>query len=117
MIDFGDIAETAVVFDVAIAAAAQPGPDMRTPEALGHFIAGFHSVRPLLRQEVALLPLLVAVRMGMGLALASWHRHSQPDNPHFDLLHATIDHRLAAIAEVLSIETKQILRRVCGSAA
>ncbi|HSU04574.1 MAG TPA: phosphotransferase, partial [Acetobacteraceae bacterium] len=114
VIDFGDIAETAVVFDVAIAAAAQPGPDMSASAAIGHFIGGFHSVRPLQPQEVSLLPLLVAVRMAMGLVLASWHRHSQPDNPHFGRVQTTIDQRLATMAEICRPEMTQVLRRVCG---
>ena len=114
VIDFGDIAQTAVVFDVAIAAAAQLGEDMPAPEAVGHFVTGFHMVRPLLPEELSVLPLLVALRMAMGLTLASWHRHSQPSNPHFHLTEETIDRRLAAISEVYSPETKQILCCGCG---
>jgi len=114
VIDFGDIAETAIVFDVAITAAAQSGEDMRAPEAIGHFVAGFHTVRSLRPEEVSVLPLLVALRMAMGLTLASWHRHSQPTNLHFNLTEETIDRRLAAISEVCSPETEQILRRISG---
>ncbi|HEY6434321.1 MAG TPA: phosphotransferase [Acetobacteraceae bacterium] len=116
VIDFGDIAETAVVFDVAIAAAAQLGEDMPIPEAIGHFVAGFHAARPLLAEELGALPLLVALRMAMGLTLASWHRHSQPDNPHFDFVEETVARRLAAISEIYSSETTEILRSVCGQA-
>ena len=115
VIDFGDIAETAIIFDVAIAAAAHLGGDMGAAEAIGYFIKGFHRVRPLLGEEIALLPLLIALRMGMGLALASWHKHSQPDNPHFDLSETAINRRLAAMAEVRALAANQILRHVCGS--
>jgi Ser/Thr protein kinase RdoA (MazF antagonist) len=112
VIDFGDIAETAIVFDVAIAAAAHLGEDMRASGAIGHFVSGFHAVRPLLPQELSVLPLLVGLRMAMGLALAAWHRHSQPDNPHFELTEATIDRRLAAINAVYSNETRQALEHL-----
>ncbi len=113
VIDFGDLAETAIIFDVAIAAAAHLGEDMRAPEAIGHFVAGFHAARPLVRQELSMLPLLIGLRMGMGLTLAAWQRRSQPDNRHFDLTDATIDRRLAAISAVNSDETKDVVDRLC----
>lgn len=116
VIDFGDIAETAIVFDVAIAAAAQLGEDMPIADAIAHFVAGFHAARPLLPEEINALPLLVALRMAMGLTLASWHRHAQPDNPHFDFVEATISQRLAAINEICSPDTERILQRVAEQA-
>ena len=50
-IDFGDIAETPVVFDVAIAALSQPAADMSAADAVAHFVRGFHAVRPLTRRR------------------------------------------------------------------
>jgi Ser/Thr protein kinase RdoA (MazF antagonist) len=114
VIDFGDMVETAVVFDVAIAATAQRGEDMPRAEALGHFFAGFHAVRPLLPTEIALLPLLIATRVAMGLTLASWHRHKQPDNPHFTLTDESFQRSMTAIAEIHSAEVAQAVRRACG---
>jgi Ser/Thr protein kinase RdoA (MazF antagonist) len=75
VIDFGDMVKTAVVFDLAIAASSQSGPDMGVAEALSHFVGGFHIITPLLPVEVTLLPLLIATRIAMGMTLASWHRH------------------------------------------
>jgi hypothetical protein len=42
----------------------------------------------------------------MGMTLASWHRHQQPDNPHFDFVlnEEAILRRIAAIAEIRSPE-------------
>lgn len=117
VIDFGDIAETAAVFDVAIAAVSQPGPDMDTDAAVGHFVRGFHARWPLLAEEVALMPLLMACRIAMGLTLASWHRHMQPDNPHFDLSDAAIQRRLAIIAAFHAPSMARSLRHACGFAA
>jgi Ser/Thr protein kinase RdoA (MazF antagonist) len=96
--------ETAVVFDLAIAASSQPGPDMPAADALFHFVGGFHAVRPLLPVETALLPLLIATRHAMGMTLASWHRYQQPDNPHFDFVlnEDAIRRRMTAIAEIRS---------------
>ena len=114
IIDFGDLAETAVVFDVAIAAVTQAGPADDVPTALADFVGGFHAERPLLPEEVALLPLLMAVRIAMGTTLSAWHRHSQPDNPHFEVTEATIRRRLALMAALHSPATVHALRRACG---
>jgi Ser/Thr protein kinase RdoA (MazF antagonist) len=98
VIDFGDLAETACIFDVAIAGVTQPGEDLGREEAVGAFLRGFHAAKPLAAQEIALVPLLLAIRVCTGLSLSCWHRHNQPDNPHFDVSPAAIARRLDAIA-------------------
>ncbi len=113
VIDFGDMVLTAVVFDLAIAATSQAAPDMGVAEALGHFVGGFHAVCPLLQVEAELLPLLIAARVAMGLTLASWHRHAQPDNPHFTLTEERIRRRMTDIAEIRAPEVAQAIARAC----
>jgi Ser/Thr protein kinase RdoA (MazF antagonist) len=114
IIDFGDIAETPIVFDVAIAAVSQPGQDMSTAEALAHFVRGFHEMRPLNAEEVALLPLLMACRMAMGITLVSWHRHTQPDNPHYARPSQTFGEALALIDEFRAPAVAGAVRDACG---
>jgi Ser/Thr protein kinase RdoA (MazF antagonist) len=114
VIDFGDLAETALVFDVAIAAVSQTGPDTDVATAIGQFVAGYHEVRPLPPEEATLLPLLMALRIAMGLTLSSWHRHTQPENPHFDLSDAAIQRRLARMDSYHTKAMDQAVRRACG---
>lgn len=116
IIDFGDIADTPLIFDVAIAAVSQPGPDMSTAEAVGHFVRGFHAARPLTREEVALLPLLMACRIAMGITLVSWHRHTQPDNPHYARPNQTFAEALALIDEFRAPAMASAVRHACGFA-
>ena len=97
VIDFGDIAETAVLYDVAIAAVQLPVGDVGLAEGLGDFLRGYGGGR-LGREAVALLPGLMAMRLALGMTLASWHRHTQPDNPHFDVSDATFERRWGVIA-------------------
>ena len=97
IIDFGDIAETAVLFDVAIAAVQLPVGDVGLAEGLRDFLRGYGLGR-LGREAVALLPGLMAMRLALGMALASWHRHTQPGNPHFDVSDAVFERRLEVIA-------------------
>jgi Ser/Thr protein kinase RdoA (MazF antagonist) len=113
-IDFGDMAETPLVFDVAIAALSQPAADLRAPEAVAHFVRGFHAVRPLAREEADLLPLLVACRIAMGITLASWHRHMQPDNPHYARPSEWFADALALIEEFRTPAMANAVRAACG---
>ena len=114
IIDFGDIAHTATIFDLAIAAVQLPGGDAPLRECLAQFLRGYQTLRPLLPIEVALFPQLMATRYALGLTLASWHRHTQPDNPHFDLSEPAIRRRLATIAEFRTPGLSAFLARACG---
>jgi len=114
-IDFGDIAATPVVFDVAIAARSQPAPDMPAAAAVAYFLRGFHAVRPLLREEAELVHLLVACRIAMGITLVSWHRHTQPDNPHYARPSETFADALTLIDEFRSPAMATAVRAACTS--
>jgi hydroxylysine kinase len=113
-IDFGDMAETPVVFDVAIAALSQPAGDMSAPAAVAHFVRGFHAVCPLTSAEAELLPLLVACRIAMGVTLASWHRHMQPDNLHYARPDQSYSDAVALIAEFRTTAMAKAVREACG---
>ncbi|MCC7347053.1 MAG: phosphotransferase [Variibacter sp.] len=115
VIDFGDMAETAVVFDAAIAAYSQHGDDMPIAEAAGHMLRRYHAISPLLPEEVAIVPLLMATRAVMAVALACYHQHAQPDNDHYKLAMGAIADRLTLVAELRSREVVQTLRRACGA--
>ncbi|WP_374446553.1 phosphotransferase [Stella sp.] len=115
VIDFGDMAETAVVFDVAIAAHSQKGGDMPIAEAAGHMLRRYHALRPLLPEEIAILPLLMATRAVMAVTLACYHHHAQPDNDHYKSSLDRIGDRLKLVAELRSPEVARSLRRACGA--
>jgi Ser/Thr protein kinase RdoA (MazF antagonist) len=116
VIDFGDLAETAIVFDVAIGAISQAGSGADNDALIGHFVRGFHAVRPLFPEEVALLPLMMATRVAMTIALPCWHRHSQPGNPHYLRSRQWIFDRIALIKEVRLPAMATTLRQVTGLA-
>jgi Ser/Thr protein kinase RdoA (MazF antagonist) len=115
LIDFGDMVETAIVIDVATALPAMLGPDLPAGAAFAHFLRGFVPLRPLLEEEIDLLPLLTAMRVAMSLVLQSWHRRIQPTNPHYaDVTEAEIQRRLAAIAAIRAPETEHAIRQACS---
>ena len=108
---------TALAIDVAVGATAQLVPDAPVAQAMAEFVGGFHATRPLLAEEVALLPLLTACRLAMSLVLQSWHRSTHPDNPHYRTLsEIEMNKRLAMIAAVRAPETLSAIHRACGMA-
>ena len=112
LIDFGDMVETAVIIDVATGGPAQIANDMPMAEAVHHYVAGYHAVTPLMPEEIDLLPLMMATRICMGTVLQSWHRHVQPDNPHYsDITEERLAARLAMIAGLKSDEVLTGARR------
>lgn len=114
VIDFGDMAETALVFDAAIGAYCQFGDDMPAAEAAAHLLRRYHALRPLREEEIAILPLLVAARAAMSLALACYHQHAQPGNDHYRMSAETMQRRLALIAGLRAPDAVQILSNACA---
>ncbi len=117
IIDFGDIVHTALVIDVAVGATTAVGDDMTVPDFLARFVGGFHAVRPLLPVEVALLPILTAVRAAIGTVLQAWHRKVHVDNPHYArMTGAELARRLDRIAALRAPAVAVALRRACDLA-
>jgi len=82
IIDFGDVIVTALVNDVAIAAAyLLGGGDAADPVGPAlDFIAGYHAVTPLTAAELALLPDLILGRVVARIVISEWRAERFPDN-------------------------------------
>ena len=79
VLDFGDMVETPLICDAAVAASYQIDP--AAPRAsLETFAAAYHAVLPLTGLEARLLPDLTATRMLTTLAIASARAARYPDN-------------------------------------
>jgi Ser/Thr protein kinase RdoA (MazF antagonist) len=117
VIDFGDMAETPVVCDVAIAATSQRGRDMPIAEAAAHMLRAYAASRPLPSEEIVLLPLLMATRAIMNITLACWHHHAQPGNDHYDVSDQQIRTNLAYVAELRAPAIQRALLRAAGGVA
>lgn len=79
ILDFGDMVETPLVCDLAIAASYRIDPGAAA-ESLRAFAEAWAEVDPLTEAEAALLPLLVAARMVTTLAIASFRAARYPEN-------------------------------------
>jgi hydroxylysine kinase len=81
IIDFGDVTVTALVNDVAIAAAYQlsgEGADLIGPAL--DLIGGYHATTPLTEAELSLLPELIGARILARIVISEWRAARFPEN-------------------------------------
>ena len=81
IIDFGDVTVTALVNDVAIAAAYQlsgEGADLIGPAL--DLIGGYHATTPLTEEELNLLPDLIGARILARIVISEWRAARFPEN-------------------------------------
>lgn len=79
-IDFGDIAETCVVGDLAICAASFVDRRADQPAVAAAIAAGYDRWMQLTDDEIELLPDLVLVRIVLGLLLVEFQTRHAPDH-------------------------------------
>ena len=72
VIDFGDMVFGALVSDVAVACAYLVTADDDPFRLVTRFVAAYHAVTPLERQEIILLPDLIATRHAMTCTISAW---------------------------------------------
>jgi hydroxylysine kinase len=108
VIDFGDVTHTALIADVAVAAAElipQNCTGASQAQACVRDLAiAYHECVPLLPQELALLGTLVAARLLMNVVVHEWHVHHNPANDHYAALEADFISTRLAIAAQLPLE-------------
>jgi hydroxylysine kinase len=112
IIDFGDLTHTALIADVAVAAAELVPQDCTDPgsareSALDVTIA-YHECVPLLPQELAILGRLVATRLLMNVVVHEWHVHHNPSSTHYAALDPDFMRARIGIADRLLLEAIQL---------
>lgn len=113
ILDFGDMAETALVCDLAIAAAYQIDP-IAPAASLAAMAAAFHALLPLTATEAALLPDLVMARMITTLAITSARAARYPANAPYIL--RNLPRTLAGLDALTPLDpaaTRRAILRAC----
>jgi Ser/Thr protein kinase RdoA (MazF antagonist) len=114
IIDFGDLALTARVNDLAIAAAYQVGDSDDPLAPACDLIAAYHAVAPLDATEVDVLFDLMATRMVMTIVISSWRALRYPENREYILRnHAGAAARLRRIAGLSRDAARRQIRHAC----
>lgn len=92
VIDFGDSVESWTILDLSVAMAYSMlnayGKQNRSLSAASAVLRGYHSVKPLKKEELKLLPLLIACRLSCSATLGAYSYAQNPGNEYL-LLHAT----------------------------
>jgi hydroxylysine kinase len=78
IIDFGDVARSQRINDVAIAACYQLRLDEEGFSGAVDVAAGYHSLSPLHQDEVAILPALILVRLAMAVTITEFRAARMP---------------------------------------
>lgn len=115
ILDFGDLIHAPLICDVAIAAAYQVSVEGNPLDTSAEFIAAYHEVSPLERDEVDLLFDLIATRLVMIVAISNWRASQHPENRSYLLRNAPAAlsglERMAALSRG---EAQAFLRRACN---
>jgi Ser/Thr protein kinase RdoA (MazF antagonist) len=112
IIDFGDLVHTALIADVAVAAADLMPEDCGADaggarESILDIALAYHETVPLLPEEWALLGVLVAARLVANLVVPAWHLHHNPAGGHYALPDAEfMDARLEIARQLLRQEIR-----------
>ena len=87
VIDFGDMTRTALIADVAVAAAELIPPGCVEPDearaSVRDVVSAYHGGVPLFPEELALLGALIAARLLMTVVIHEWHVQRNPGSGHF----------------------------------
>lgn len=101
--DFGDMTHTALVCDLAVAAADVLSGRAGALELAHEVVAGYHSVTPLEPAELALVPDLMAGRYAAAVLITAWRTREHGWAPPVDVTaHAQIEAMLSAGLDRLS---------------
>ncbi|HEY6223770.1 MAG TPA: aminotransferase class III-fold pyridoxal phosphate-dependent enzyme, partial [Gemmatimonadales bacterium] len=116
VIDFGDLVDSAVICDLAIAAAyaslGKPDPI----NAAARVVAGYQSVREITEPESDLLDGLISARLAVSVVNAAIQRSAVPDNAYLTVSEAAA---WAALERLLALPprlARVVLRDACGLA-
>jgi hydroxylysine kinase len=110
IIDFGDLTVTALVNDVAVAAAnlLGDGPDFLGPAV--DLISGYHAATPLTADELDLLPELMLARVLARLVISQWRAVRFPENRAYILRNTSRAHE--QLSRLRAIGVNEITARV-----
>lgn len=108
VIDFGDMTRTALIADVAVAAAELIPRECRHPaearDSVLDVASAYHERVPLLPAELTLLPALCAARLLMTVVIHEWHLERNPASGHYQALEEDFMRTRLHIAEALLLE-------------
>lgn len=117
VIDFGDLVHSAVVCDVAIAAAYAALGKADPLAAAARVVAGYQALHPLGEAEVDLLDALIETRLAVSVVNSAIQRSAAPDNAYLTVSEAPAWETLQRLARHPPRFARCVLRDACGFSA
>jgi hydroxylysine kinase len=110
ILDFGDIIRAPLIQDLAIAASYHVGRGPEILRPLGDMLGGYLTASPLARDDIDLLPDLIATRLAMTVLITEWRASQFPENRAYILKnHPAAVAGLAQLAELSRAEVQGFL--------
>lgn len=85
VLDFGDMVDTYLAVDVAVAASYLADRRDDPLGSVARMVAAYHAVTPLMREELALLRDLIVARLVTSITITSWRAQRYPENADYIL--------------------------------
>ncbi len=114
IVDFGDLVDSYVVGEVAIAAAYAMLRKRDPVQAATHVVRGFHAVHPLTDRELAVLYSLVCLRLCTSAVLSAHQRAQDPGNSYLSVSETAVWTLLARLEAIDPDLVQYQLRGACG---
>lgn len=115
VIDFGDMVETCLAIDVAVAASYLADHPVDALGSVARMIAAYHQVTPLERTEIELMRDLIVMRLVTSITITEWRAQRYPENGAYILRNNGPAKR--AMAGFASLDRNQVTARLllaCG---
>ena len=114
VLDFGDMVETALVNDIAVAASYHFS-GARPLECAAEFVGAYHAVSPLQPEEIAILLDLIAIRHITTITITEWRARLYPENRAYIMRnHPRAADGLRSFATIDRTEAQRAFRRACA---
>lgn len=113
IIDFGDMVHTALVNDVAVAAAYQMAPHGDPLAGCLEFIGAYHEVTPLEHSEVEILLNLMQTRLACSLVIWSWRAEQFSEPPVF--LQRALDFARVRLEHLAEMDVEKQANRIIAA--
>jgi len=118
VIDFGDMLSSPLIVDVAVAVSYLRSRNGNPLSRVANFIAGYHSVTPLRRDETDLLYDLIRTRLAATTSIRFWRiSERSPDDPYLKkiLQENSAERFLSRLDELPRESVQSIFREACGN--
>ncbi len=114
ILDFGDMIESKTVFEVAVAATYAMLGKANPLAAAVDVVSGYHSVYPLLEEELVVLFPSICARLAMSVVISAYQHIIEPENEYLLISQEDAWSLLRALRHVHPRMAYYLLRGACG---